>query len=119
MKEKTHSILLSEQNFDDEVLKSDLLFLVNFRGEWSGACHIMEPVIKEMSVRFKGDIVVGNLDIDSEKTIADRFGIHSVPHLLFFLNGKVVKEIIGIISKCDLSMEITALLSTNGKQNYV
>ncbi len=111
MKEKSLTISLSDQNFDDQVLKSGLLYLVNFRGEWSGSCHIMEPVIAEMSVSFKGEMLVGRLDIDNEKIIAARFGIHSVPHILFFLNGVVVKEIIGIISKCDLSMEITALLN--------
>ncbi len=84
--------------------------MVNFRAEWCGSCHIMAPVIKDLIKEFEGRITVGNLDVDENAGILARYGIRTVPCLLFFKQGELVGQIVGAVSKKELAEKIAELL---------
>lgn len=105
-------VTLTDNNFEGNVLRSDQLFVVNFWAEWVGSCHIITPVIEEVASKFNDQIKLGRLNIDENQKTAAEYGINSVPTILFFKNGEVIKQHTGIISKKDFSKEIAALLKS-------
>jgi len=91
--------VLNKENFEKEVLKSEVPVLVDFSATWCGPCRAMEPVLKEVAGEMAGKAVVGKIDIDENAEIANRFGIRSVPSMLIFSNGEVADRIVGITPK--------------------
>ena len=89
---------LNRNNFDSEVLKSDKPVLVDFWAEWCGPCQMMAPVVEELSDECK-DVKVAKLNVDEESTLAMQYRIVSIPTLVLFKNGKVVKHSVGFTSK--------------------
>ena len=85
----------TDANFQKEVLESDVPVLVDFWAEWCAPCLMLEPIIEEISREYKDKIKVGKLDVDKNPNTAVKFGIRSIPSLLFFKNGKVEEQIIG------------------------
>lgn len=112
MTRKMITVTLTDSNFEMKVLKSDQLFVVNFWAEWVGSCHIITPVIEEVGSKFSDKIKVGRLNIDENQKTSAEYGINSVPTILFFKGGEVIKQHTGIISKNDFTKEITALLKS-------
>lgn len=110
MKNKSNTIKLTDKNFENEVLGSKELFMVNLRAEWSGPCHIMTPVLEELALKFQGQVKMGELDVETNTNIPARYGIHTVPVLLFFNDGEIVAQIFGAVSRKELSRKIVALL---------
>jgi thioredoxin 1 len=87
---------LNDQNFDQEVLKSDKPVLVDFWAPWCGPCRMMGPVIEELAGEMEGKAKVGKLDVDENGASAAKFGIMSIPALKIFKGGQVVREFVGI-----------------------
>ena len=110
VQEKEPPVPLNENNFHKEVLDNSKPVLVVFGADWSGACHIITPMIEELNAEFKGQIMVGNLDIDTSKSVAQEYGIRDIPTLLFFKKGKVVDQITGTVPKTIIAVKIIALL---------
>lgn len=92
-------IIFTNQNFDQEVLKSDKPVLVDFWAPWCGPCQIMGPVIDELAKEMEGKAKVGKLNVDENSQTAAEYGIMSIPALKIFKGGKVVKEFVGVQSK--------------------
>lgn len=90
---------LNDQNFDQEVLKSDKPVLVDFWAPWCGPCRMMGPIIEELALEMEGKAKVGKLDVDENGASAAKYGIMSIPALKIFKNGQVVKETVGVQSK--------------------
>jgi thioredoxin 1 len=88
---------LTAQNFDDEVVKSDLPVLVDFWAAWCGPCRFIAPVVEELATKYEGKIKVGKLNVDDHGEVAGRYGIHSIPTLLLFHNGELVDRQIGAV----------------------
>lgn len=88
---------ITAQNFDDEVVKSDLPVLLDFWAAWCGPCRFIAPVVEELSVKYDGKIKFGKLNVDEHGEIAGRFGIHSIPTLLLFNGGEVADRQIGAV----------------------
>jgi len=108
--EEAKYITLTEENFQSEVLESTKPVLVDFWAEWCGRCHAMAPVIEELAVDFEGHVIVGKLNIDDNMSLAMEYGIRSIPTLLFFKDGQIVDQVIGIAPKKVIADNITQLL---------
>ena len=89
----------TESNFDAEVLQSDLPVFVDFYADWCGPCKMMSPVIDKLAEEFAGRIKVGKVNVDENGDLAVKYGIMSIPNMVFFKNGEVVDRIVGAIPK--------------------
>ena len=97
-------------NFNEEVLESSLPVLVDFWAEWCGPCRMISPLIDELHEEFKNQAVIGKVNVDSESDISAKYGITSIPTLLFFKNGEIVDKHVGSASKSQLEDKIKSLL---------
>jgi len=99
----------TDQNFQQEVLESKTPVLVDFWAEWCVPCRIVSPIVEELATEYGGKLKVGKLNVD-ENHIASHYGVMSIPSLLIFKEGKVVKTMIGAQSKDNFKREIDSVL---------
>ena len=92
-------IILTAENFEQEVLNSEIPVLVDFWATWCGPCRMLAPVIAQIAQEQEGKIKVGKIDVDEEPELAIRYGIASIPTLKVFKNGQVVNSSVGVIPK--------------------
>ncbi len=104
------TIEATDANFEELVLKSDKLVVVDFWAVWCGPCRMVGPIINELSEDYKGQAVMTKLDVDNNPSIAQQFSIRNIPTLLFFKDGKVVDKQVGSVPKAILSKKIDSLL---------
>ncbi len=109
METKT-TITLTEDNFEEEVLNSGDIVVVDFWADWCGPCHVIAPVIEELADEYEGRVKIGKLDTEASPKIAERFGIRSIPTLLFFKDGQIVDQAIGALPKSVLVEKLNQLL---------
>jgi len=95
-------IILTEDNFEAEVLKSDVPVLVDFWAPWCGPCRMLGPVVSEIAEESDGSYKVGKVNTDDEQELAIKYGIMSIPALFVFKNGEVVKKSVGVTTKNDI-----------------
>ena len=98
-------LVLNDDNFESEILKSEKTCLVDFFATWCGPCKIMSPVIDEIAAE-NPDIKVGKVDVDEAEEIAARFGIMSIPTLMVFKGGESVKTFVGVTDKDAILAEL-------------
>lgn len=101
---------LTAKNFQKEVLENPTPVLVEFGAEWSGACEMLAPVFEQLQEEFNGQIMLGRLDVDAYARIAAAYGIQNLPTLLFFRQGQVVDQIIGVAPRQVIATRLRALL---------
>ncbi len=104
-------IELNEQNFDSEVLQSNLPVIVDFWAEWCGPCKVLGPIIEEISHDYEGKLKVGKVDVDAHGELASRYNVMSIPTMKFFKGGQLVGEIVGAAPKATIEAEIAKHLS--------
>ena len=95
-------ITITSQNFEQEVLKSDLPVLVDFWATWCGPCMMLAPIIEEIAKEYQGKVKVGKVNVDEQGPLAMQFGIQSIPTLLYFKGGKLVDSKIGYCTKAQI-----------------
>jgi thioredoxin 1 len=103
-------IILSEQNFEKEVLVSGLPVMVDFWAVWCGPCKVLGPIVDEIAKEYEGKLKVGKVNVDENNSLAARYGIMSIPTIKFFKNGKMAGELIGAAPKASLEQEIKKYL---------
>jgi len=92
-------VTLTDQNFEKEVLKANSPVMVDFWASWCFPCKMAAPVIEELSEEYKGKLKVGKLDVDKNPQTTQKYGIMSIPTVIFFKDGKEVKREIGFPGK--------------------
>jgi len=105
------SIIINDNNFEQEVLKSESLTLVDFWAEWCGPCKMIGPALEEISEEMKNEIRITKLNIDENPSTPQKYGVRGIPTLLLFKNGEVVAEKIGALSKTKLTEWISENIS--------
>ena len=101
-------ILLTEANFSQEVLQAKEPVLVDFSATWCGPCRMLGPIVEELATQMQG-VKIGKLDVDQESSIAQQYSIMSVPTLLFFKDGKVMEQMIGVQDKAVIQAKLEEL----------
>jgi len=96
----------TDSNFKKDVLESDLTVLVDFWANWCGPCKVIAPIVEELAREYKGKIKIGKVDVDHNPKTATKYGIMSIPTLIFFKNGKVTDQVVGALNKTDLKHKI-------------
>jgi thioredoxin 1 len=104
------SVVVNDANFKQEVLDSKVPVLVDFWAEWCGPCRQVGPVLDELAQEFNGKVKVTKLNIDESQQTVGQFRIRSIPTLLFFKDGNVVKQLIGAYPKARLKTELEDVL---------
>ncbi|MBI1937130.1 MAG: thioredoxin [Ignavibacteriales bacterium] len=89
----------TDSNFDAEALKSDVPVVVDFWAAWCGPCRMIAPIIEELADEYQGKIKVGKLDVDENQQTAIKYGVRSIPTVLFLKGGEVKDTIIGAVPK--------------------
>lgn len=101
---------ITTDNFDAEVLQSDLPVLVDFYADWCGPCKMMAPIVERIAEGYEGKLKVGKCNIDDEGDLASKYGIMSIPTIMVFKGGEPAVTSIGAVSQPDLESKIDAVL---------
>ena len=110
-------VTLDADNFEQEVLQGEQVVLVDFGAEWCPPCKAIAPAIEELATEYEGVARVGTVDVDENKSLAERYAIGSIPTLLFFKDGEVVDRIQGLVPKGELDRRLAALSSATYIEN--
>lgn len=103
-------VILTEANFQAEVLSSSQPVLVDFWATWCGPCKVIAPVVAEIATEYQGRAKVAKLDVDTAPALAQKYGVQAIPTLLFFKDGKVIDQSLGVVSKRELEGKLDQLL---------
>jgi len=104
-------VIITDQNFESEVLKSDKPVLVDFWAVWCSPCVIQGPIVEDVAKAMTGKAVVGKLNVDENPRMAQKYGVMSIPTLIVFKDGMVVRQFIGVQSKEVLLGELNKLIN--------
>ena len=99
-------IKITDTNFEQEVLKSDIPVLVDFWAVWCAPCLMVAPVVKEIAKEYRDKLKVCKLNVDEAPNTASRYGIMSIPTLAVFKDGEVVDKVVGVLPKSELESTI-------------
>jgi thioredoxin 1 len=102
---------LTNENFEKEVASFPGTVMVDFWAPWCGPCRMVGPVVEELAKDYQGKAKVGKLNTDEAQEIASKFGIRSIPTLLFFKNGEVVSQMVGAYPKSKISEKLESVLA--------
>ena len=98
-------IILTQENFEKEVLNSEIPVLVDFWATWCGPCRMLAPVIEQIAEQFDGKIKVGKVNVDEQMGLAMKYRVEAIPTLIYFKDGQIVKKTTGYFEKDEVIQE--------------
>ncbi len=101
----------TDSNFQELVLDSDKVVLVDFWAEWCGPCRMIGPIIEELHEEYGDKAIIGKVNVDHNPEISMKYGVRSIPTLLVIKDGEVVDKHVGVASKSDLQAKINAQMN--------
>ncbi|MFA5052040.1 MAG: thioredoxin [Patescibacteria group bacterium] len=104
-------VILTDQSFENEVIKSSMPVLVDFWAEWCGPCKMQGPIVEEVAKEFVGKAKVGKLEVDQNPGMAQKYGVMSIPTLAIFKDGKIIWQGVGLHQKVLLSDQLNKVIS--------
>ena len=105
-----NTFVATDQNFEEEVLKSTVPVVVDFWAAWCVPCKMIAPTLDELGQEFAGKIKIGKLNVDENRTVAGKYGIRGIPSLLLFKDGEIKDQMVGVHSKQEISNMISKSL---------
>ena len=93
---------ITRENFENEVMKSDIPVLIDFWAPWCGPCRMMGPIIEQLADEYEGKAKVGKVNVDEEGELSQAFGVMSIPTIVLVKDGKVVKQAVGARPKAEV-----------------
>jgi thioredoxin 1 len=100
----------TDQNFEQEVLRSDQPVLVDFWAEWCMPCRMLAPTIEKIAQQYAGRVKVGKLDTDSNRDVSVKYGISAIPTVILFNNGEVAQKFVGLRQEKDFKEALDAVI---------
>jgi thioredoxin 1 len=107
--ENSETITLNESNFDRELTQDDKPMIVDFWAEWCGPCKMIAPLLDEIAREKAGAVKVAKVNVDDNQSLSFKYNIRAIPALLFFKNGQLRDQVVGVTSKKDLLNRLEAL----------
>ena len=101
---------VTTDNFEQEVLKTEGIVMVDFWAAWCGPCRMLGPVISDIAEKYDGQVIVGKVNVDDEMALALKYNVSSIPMVALFKDGKLVDRAVGYRSKSDMEDMIKAVL---------
>ncbi len=99
---------ITDSNFQTQVLKSDKPVMIDFWAEWCGPCKSIAPIVDQISKEYEGKAIVGKFNVDDNQDVPVKYGIRSIPALLFFHNGELYDQIVGVTTKEKIVQKLTS-----------
>ena len=93
---------ITRENFENEVMKSNIPVLIDFWAPWCGPCRMMGPIIEQLAEEYEGKAKVGKVNVDEEGELLQAFGVMSIPTIVLVKDGKVVKQVVGARPKAEM-----------------
>jgi thioredoxin 1 len=103
-------VQVTDDTFEEEIIKSDLPAMVDFWAEWCGPCKMVSPVVEELASDYKGKVKIASMDVDKNRQTPAKFGIRNIPTLILFKGGEVAQTIVGAHPKGHIDEELKKLL---------
>ena len=109
MSNQTKYINLTPENFDSEVIDSNIPVLVDFWAAWCGPCQVMNPIVASLAEQWEGKVKVAKANIDDNEAIATKYNVQAIPTILIFRDGEIIERFTSIVSQATLEEKLNEL----------
>jgi len=104
------ALQLTDTNFKESALDTDKLVMIDFWAQWCGPCKMLSPIVEQLADEYGDKAVIGKLDVDNNQEVSMKYGIRSLPTILWIKNGEIVDKHVGLTTKAKLQEKIEAHL---------